>query len=49
MQTLFLEGALSKQTLDALFLIVTRLSGRAGLGLAILLEIQPKVKKSFIH
>jgi hypothetical protein len=30
MQTLFLERALSKQTLDVLFLIVTRLPGRAG-------------------
>src|SRR5690242_13840517 len=49
MQTLFLAGALSKQTLDALFLIVTRLSGRGWLGVPILQEIPRKVKKSFIH
>jgi hypothetical protein len=49
MQTVFLAGALSKQTLDGAFLIVTRLSGRDALGLAILLEIPPKVKKGFIH
>jgi hypothetical protein len=30
MQTVFLERTLGKQTLNALFLIVTRLSGRAG-------------------
>ncbi len=47
MQTVFLERTLGKQTLDALFVIVTRLSGRE-VGAGIVQGLMLNVKKVFV-